>query len=42
MFVAGETGEPSADTTTVIEQIVHDQVVEIVYLPSELESAEYD
>lgn len=30
MFVAGETGEPSSETTTLIEQIVHDQVIEMV------------
>ena len=30
MFVAGETGEPSGETTTLIEQIVHEQVLEMV------------
>jgi len=30
MFVAGETGEPSSDTITLIEQIVHEQVIEMV------------
>ena len=30
MFVAGETGEPSTETTTLVEQIVHEQVVEMV------------
>ena len=30
MFVAGETGEPSSETTTLIEQIVHEQVLEMV------------
>lgn len=30
MFVAGETGEPSSETTTLIEQIVHEQVFELV------------
>ena len=30
MFVSGETGEPSAETTGIIEQIVREQVVEIV------------
>ena len=30
MFVAGETGEPSSETTTLIEQIVHEQVIEMV------------
>ena len=33
MFVAGETGEPSAETTSLIEQIVHEQVYEIVSHP---------
>lgn len=31
MFVAGETGEPTSETTTLIEQIVHEQVIEMVY-----------
>ncbi len=30
MFVSGETGEPSAETTTIIEEIVREQVVEMV------------
>ena len=30
MFVSGETGEVSIETTTLIEQIVHQQVVELV------------
>lgn len=30
MFVSGETGEPSAETTSIIEEIVRQQVVEIV------------
>lgn len=30
MFVAGETSEPSIETTTLIEQIVHEQVYEMV------------
>lgn len=30
MFVSGETGEPSAETTTLIEQIVQSQVHEMV------------
>ena len=30
MFVAGETGEPTTETTTLVEQIVHEQVVEMV------------
>lgn len=29
MFVAGETGEPTSETTTLIEQIVHEQVLEL-------------
>ena len=32
MFVAGETGEPSSETTTLVEEIVHDQVIEMVSL----------
>jgi hypothetical protein len=30
MFVSGESGEPSAETAGIIEEIVHQQVVEIV------------
>lgn len=30
MFVAGETGEPSSETTTLVEQIMHEQCVEIL------------
>lgn len=30
MFVSGETAEPSQETTTIIEEIVHTQVVEMV------------
>lgn len=30
MFVSGETGEPSVETTTIIEEIVREQVVEMV------------
>ena len=30
MFVSGETGEPSIETTTIIEEIVREQVVEMV------------
>lgn len=30
MFVSGETGEPSADTTMLIEEIVRSQVIEMV------------
>ena len=32
MFVSGEAGEPSAETTGIIEEIVRQQVVEIVSL----------
>ena len=32
MFVAGETGEPSTESTTLVEQIIHEQCVEIVGL----------
>ena len=35
MFVAGETGEPSSETTTLVEEIVHDQVIEMVSLAIE-------
>lgn len=31
MFVSGETAEASPETTTMIEEIVHTQVVEMVY-----------
>ena len=30
MFVSGETAEPSPETTTIIEEIVREQVVEMV------------
>lgn len=30
MFVSGETAEPSVETTTLIEEIVRQQVIEIV------------
>lgn len=30
MFVSGETGESSAETTTIIEGIVQQQVIEMV------------
>lgn len=33
MFVAGETGEPTSETTTLVEQIVHEQVLELVSAP---------
>jgi hypothetical protein len=32
MFVAGEAGEPSVETTTVVENIVRDQTVQMVRL----------
>lgn len=32
MFVSGETAEPSPETTTIIEEIVREQVVEMVSL----------
>jgi hypothetical protein len=34
MFVSGETAEPSVETTTVIEDITREQVLEIVRLPT--------
>ena len=30
MFVSGETGEPTSETTTIIEEIVHEQVLELL------------
>ena len=33
MFVSGETGEPSAETTMLLEEIVRSQVIEMVPLP---------
>lgn len=33
MYVSGETGEPSVETTGIIEEIVRQQVIEIVLLP---------
>lgn len=33
MYVSGETGEPSVETTGIIEDIVRQQVIEIVSLP---------
>jgi len=39
MFVSGETGEPSAETTTIIEEIVREQVVEMVSCESVFASA---
>lgn len=33
MFVSGETAEPSVETTTLIEEIVRQQVIEIVRSP---------
>ena len=38
MFVAGDTGEPSGETTTLIEQIVHEQVIEMVSLSIRVDS----
>jgi transcription initiation protein SPT3 len=35
MFVSGETGDPSTETTSMIEEIVRQQVVEIVRSPFE-------
>ena len=32
MFVSGEAGEPSPETTGIIEEIVRQQVIEIVKL----------
>lgn len=34
MYVSGETGEPSVETTGIIEDIVRQQVIEIVSFPS--------
>ncbi len=34
MFVSGETAEPSAETTWMIEEIVREQVLEMVSLPA--------
>lgn len=36
MFVSGESGDPSAETTGIIEEIVRQQVVEIVRLLQEV------
>lgn len=36
MYVSGETGEPSVETTGIIEDIVRQQVVEIVSSPYRL------
>jgi hypothetical protein len=33
MYVSGETGEPSVETTSIIEDIVRGQVIELVRLP---------
>lgn len=38
MFVSGETAEPSQETTTIIEEIVHTQVVEMVVPTSPVSS----
>ena len=32
MFVSGETAEPSAETTSLVEEIVRQQVIEMVKL----------
>lgn len=32
MFVSGETVEPSVETTTIVEEIVRGQVIEMVTL----------
>ncbi len=37
MFVSGETAEPSADTTGMIEEIVRQQVIEMVSLSPSFE-----
>ena len=34
MYVSGETGEPSAETTGIIEEIVRQQVIELVSIPT--------
>jgi hypothetical protein len=34
MFVSGETGEPSPETTGIIEEMVRGQVIEMVASPS--------
>jgi type II secretory pathway component PulM len=34
MYVSGETGEPSVETTSIIEDIVRQQVIELVRLAS--------
>lgn len=34
MYVSGETGEPSVETTSIIEDIVRQQVIEIVSIPT--------
>jgi len=43
MFVSGETGEPSSETTGIIEEIVRGQVIEMVHTPiSSLSSFVFD
>ena len=41
MFVSGETAEPSIETTTIIEEIVRQQVIEMVLLSYIFPSIEY-
>lgn len=36
MFVSGETGEPSPETTGLVEEMVRGQVIEMVPLSSSL------
>ena len=40
MFVSGETAEPSPETTTIIEEIVREQVVEMVS-PNRISSMQF-
>lgn len=39
MYVSGETGEPSVETTSIIEDIVRQQVIELVRYSPDLRSA---
>lgn len=39
MFVSGETAEASAETTAMIEEIVHTQVIEMVGVQFEIRSS---
>jgi transcription initiation protein SPT3 len=36
MYVSGETAEPPVETTSIIEDIVRQQVIELVSLPTRL------